>query len=416
MFVGDDWSEEHHDVEIQDPTGRRLAKAKLGEGVAGVARLHEMIAAHLHEDAEVGQVEIGIETDRGPWVQALLAAGYRVFAINPLQVAQYRKRHSVSGGKSDAADAHTLADMVRTDSHQLRPIAGDSEEAAAIKVVARAHKTLIWERTRTILRLRHALREYFPGALIAYPKLAEPDVLELLGAAPDPRSAAKLSTAKIRAALGRARRRDIEAKAEAIKTALRAEQLAQPPKVAAAYAAAVRAHVAMLTALNEQIMVMEEQVEAHFLQHPDAEIYRSQPGLACVLGARVLGEFGDDADRYASAKARRNYAGTSPITRQSGKKKLVIARYVRNDRLIDPLIGQAFASLRTSPGARAYYDKQRARGLGHYAALRQVSNRLVGILHGCLRTGRPYDEAIAWSDQQAARLAAEHKNKSKRAA
>lgn len=241
-------------------------------------------------------------------------------------------------------------------------------------------------------------------------------MLELLGAAPDPRSAAKLSTAKIRAALGRARRRDIEAKAEAIKTALRAEQLAQPPKVAAAYAAAVRAHVAMLTALNEQIMVMEEQVEAHFLQHPDAEIYRSQPGLACVLGARVLGEFGDDADRYASAKARRNYAGTSPITRQSGKKKLVIARYVRNDRLIDPLIGQAFASLRTSPGARAYYDKQRARGLGHYAALRQVSNRLVGILHGCLRTGRPYDEAIAWSDQQAARLAAEHKNKSKRAA
>lgn len=163
LFVGDDWSEEHHDVEIQDPTGRRLAKAKLGEGVAGVARLHEMIAAHLHEDAEVGQVEIGIETDRGPWVQALLAAGYRVFAINPLQVAQYRKRHSVSGGKSDAADAHTLADMVRTDSHQLRPIAGDSEEAAAIKVVARAHKTLIWERTRTILRLRHALREYFPA-------------------------------------------------------------------------------------------------------------------------------------------------------------------------------------------------------------------------------------------------------------
>lgn len=134
----------------------------------------------------------------------------------------------------------------------------------------------------------------------------------------------------------------------------------------------------------------------------------SQPGLACVLGARVLGEFGDDADRYASAKARRNYAGTSPITRQSGKKKLVIARYVRNDRLIDPLIGQAFASLRTSPGARAYYDKQRARGLGHYAALRQVSNRLVGILHGCLKTGTPYGGAIAWSHQGVGTPVVEH--------
>jgi transposase len=144
---------------------------------------------------------------------------------------------------------------------------------------------------------------------------------------------------------------------------------------------------------------MEEQVEAHFLRHPDAEIYLSQPGLACVLGARVLGEFGDDPDHYADAKARRNYAGTSPITRQSGKKKLVMARYIRNDRLIDPLMGQAFSALQTSPGARAYYDKQRSRGLGHYAALCQVANRLVGILHGCLKTGTPYDEATAWSHQ-----------------
>jgi transposase len=156
LFVGDDWAEEHHDVELQDEAGRRLGKAKLGEGIAGIARLHELIAEHLDLDAEPDQVVIGIETDRGPWVQALLAAGYQVYAINPLQVARYRERHSVSGAKSDAADAHTLADMVRTDRHQLRPIAGDSDLAEAIKVVARAHKTLIWERTRHTLRLRHA--------------------------------------------------------------------------------------------------------------------------------------------------------------------------------------------------------------------------------------------------------------------
>ncbi len=206
LFVGDDWAEEHHDVKVQDEAGRRLGKAKLAEGIGGIARLHELIAEHLDADAAAEQVVIGIETDRGPWVQALLAAGYRVWAINPLQVAHYRERHSVSGAKSDAGDAHTLADMMRTDRHQLRPIAGDSAQAEAIKVVARAHKTLLWERTRHTLRLRVALREFFPAALEAFAELTGAEALELLGRAPDPVSAAGLSTAQITAALKRAHR------------------------------------------------------------------------------------------------------------------------------------------------------------------------------------------------------------------
>jgi transposase len=397
LFVGDDWAEDHHDVEVQDEAGRRLGKAKLGEGIAGIARLHELIAEHQDENAEAEQVVIGIETDRGPWVQALLAAGYRVWAINPLQVARYRERHSVSGAKSDAADAHTLADMVRTDRHQLRPVAGDSDLAEAIKVVARAHKTLLWERTRHMLRLRVALREFFPAALEAFAELTAAEALELLGKAPDPVSAAGLTTAQITAALKRARRRQVADKAQAIRAALGAEHLTQPAAVVSAYAATVRAQVAILATLGAEITRMEEQVAAHFGRHPEVEIYRSQPGLGQILGARVLAEFGDDPTRYPDARSRKNYAGTSPITRQSGKKKLVLARYVHNDRLIDALGRQAFAAMIASPGARAYYDQLRGRGVGHHAALRQLANRLVGILHGCLKTGTTYDEATAWS-------------------
>jgi transposase len=400
LFVGDDWAEDHHDVEVQDEVGRRLGKAKLGEGIAGIARLHELIAEHLDQDAEAQQVVVGIETDRGPWVQALLAAGYRVWAINPLQVARYRERHSVSGAKSDAADAHTLADMVRTDRHQLRPIAGDSDLAEAIKVVARAHKTLIWERTRHTLRLRVALREFFPAALEAFAELSAAEALELLGRAPDPVSAARLTTAQITGALKRARRHHAADKAQAIRAALGAEHLTQPTVVATAFAATVRAQVAILAILNAEITRMQEQVEAHFGRHPEVEIYRSQPGLGQILGARVLAEFGDDPTRYADARSRKNYAATSPITRQSGKKQLVLARYVHNDRLIDALGRQAFAALIASPGARAYYDELRGRGVGHHAALRQLANRLVGILHGCLKTGTTYDEATAWSHRQ----------------
>lgn len=401
LFVGDDWAEDHHDVEVMDPSGRRLAKARLPEGVAGITRLHAMIGQCLGEDVDVegvaARVKIGIETDRGPWVQALVAAGYTVYPVNPLQAARYRERLALSGAKSDAADAHMLADMVRNDSHQLRSIAGDSAEAEAVKVVARMHKTLIWERTRAVQRLRHALREYFPAALEAFEDLDAGDTLELLAKAPAPAAAARLSLSQISAALRRARRRDIPAKAAAIQMVLRAEHLGRPAVVTDAYAASVRALVALLGTLNEQVKALQGQVEAHFGRHPDAKIILSQPGLGAVLGARVLSEFGDEHARYASAKARKNYAATSPITRASGKKRTVAARFVHNDRLIDALMTQAFTALCNSPGARAYYDRQRARGASHNAALRQLANRLVGILHGCLKTGTLYDETTAWS-------------------
>jgi transposase len=169
--------------------------------------------------------------------------------------------------------------------------------------------------------------------------------------------------------------------------------------VTGAYAVSVQALVAVLGTLNAQVKAMEGQVEAHFGQHPDAELIQSQPGLGAVLGARVLAEFGDAPSRYASAKARKNYAATSPITRASGRKKVVAARFVHNDRLVDALMTQAFSALNASPGARAYYDHQRARGSEHNAALRQLANRLVGILHGCLKTRTRYDEATAWSHQ-----------------
>jgi transposase len=407
LFVGDDWAEDHHDVELMDQAGRTLAKARLPEGVAGIARLHAMIAEQLGEDADEAEVLVGIETERGPWVAALLAAGYTVYAVNPLQAARYRERHGVSGAKSDPADAHTLADMVRTDAHQLRPVAADSPDAEAIKVIARAHKTLIWERTRHVLRLRHALREYFPAALEAFEDLDAADTLQLLTKAPDPASAAKLTRTQIRAALKGARRRDIDTKTARIQDALRSRHLGRHEVITGAYAATTRSIVAVLGVLNEQIKVLQGQVAEHFGRHPDAEIIMSQPGMGPLLGARVLAEFGDATGRYADAKARKNYAGTSPITRASGKKKVVAARFVHNDRLIDALILQAQSALRASPGARAYYDKQRARGLGHNAALRQLANRLVGILHGCLKTRTNYNESTAWpqhnnQDQQTA--------------
>ena len=403
IFIGDDWAEEHHDVYLMDEAGRRLASRRLPEGLTGVRQLHELIGEHVQES---NQVVIGIETDRGLWVGALTATGYQVYAINPLAVAHYRDRHHVSGAKSDAGDAKLLADLVRTDRHNHRPIAGDSADVEAIKVLARAHQNLIWTRTRHTNALRSALREYYPGALVAFEDLAHGDSLGVLRRAPTPEQGARLSLTAIQSALKRGgRQRNIAARAREIRAALGTEQLAAPATVTAAFAATTRAAVGIIAELNRQISDLETTLAEHFEKHPDADIYLSLPGLGVILGARVLGEFGDDPNRYTDAKSRKNYAGTSPLTVASGKKRAVLARHVRNRRLYDAIDHWALCALNNSPGARAFYDQHRAAGDVHHQALRALGNRLVAILHGCLRHHAIYSEDIAWAHRQITKAA-----------
>jgi len=408
LFIGDDWAEDHHDVEVEDGDGRRLARARLPEGLEGITRLHALLAEHapvswaaLPAAEAAGQVVVGIETDRGPWVTALRAAGYQVYAINPLSSARYRERHSTSGAKSDAGDAHVLAEIVGLDRAHHRPVAGDSDLADSIKLLARAHQSAIWDRTRQVLRLRSTLREFFPAALEAFADLSASDTLTLLARAPSPASAATLTRSQVSAALRAARRHHVEEKVTVLLGVLRAPALRQPPKLDNAYATLVLGQVRVIAALNAQIEQLAQVVAEHFDRHPAAETYLSQPGLGVVLAARVMGEFGDDAARFADARARKNYSGQSPITRASGKKSVVLARYATNRRLGAALHLQAYSALTASPGARAYYDTIRARGTGHHAALRQLANRLVGILHGCLKKGTCYDEDKAWQHHRA---------------
>ncbi len=394
VFVGHDWAEAHHDVHVQDAEGKRLAKARLAEGIEGVARFHELVSSFIDEP---GEVTIATETDRGLFVGALVAAGYKVLAVNPMSTSRYRQRHSTSGAKSDPGDAFALAELARTDGHNHRPVAGDSDLAEAVKVLARAHQSLIWSRQRQVNQLRSTLREFYPGALDAFDDLASGDALAVLAVAPTPSLGRRLARAKIASALCRGgRQRRVEERAAQIQAALRAPQLQAPDLVARAMGSSVAALVAVIAELVAQTARLEAELAERFEQHPDAKIIRSLPGLGMTLGARVLAEFGDDPNRYADAKSRKNYAGTSPITRESGTRRIVLARYARNTRLADAAYQWAFCATNPSPGARAFYDQRRAAGDTHHAALRALANRLVGILHGCLRHGTLYDEHLAW--------------------
>ena len=393
IFVGDDWAEAHHDVCVMVESGTRVAAGRFDEGAVGMAAFHALMAEHCDDPS---QVVIGIETDRGLWVHALIGAGYRVYAINPKSVARYRDRHSVSGAKSDAGDAKVLADLVRTDRHNHRPVAGDSSQVEGVKVLARAHQTLIRERTRHTNQMRNALREYYPAALTAFRDLADRDTLVILGRAPTPQTGRGLTKRQIEAALKQGgRKRNLPTRTDEIHAALQAEQLAASEPISRAFGAVTVSMVSILTELNRQIGQLETELDTHFEQHPDAVILRSLPGVGVIIGARVLGEFGDDPNRYTDAKSRKNYAGTSPITRASGKSRIVAARYIKNERLTDATTRWAFCALTASPGPRAFYDEHRAKGNSHHQALRALANRLVGILHGCLRYQATYNEHTA---------------------
>ncbi|GAA3086620.1 IS110 family transposase [Pseudonocardia yunnanensis] len=367
--------------------------------MAGIAALHAVVADHLTEDGEPDQVMVGIETDRRPWVQALLCAGYLVYAV-------IRSKRPATANDT-APRARRATPGMRTywpswcdwtGAHH-RPVAGDSAIAKHVKVVAKAHQSMVWSRQHQSNTLRSMLREYYPGALTVFGSdLAGRDALAVLALAPTPAKAARLTEHQIAAALHRAgRQRNITTRADEIVAGLRAQQLPARPGVVDAYAAAAQALSAVITELARQTTILQSEVEAGFGRHPDVEIYLSQPGLGRILGARVLAEFGDDPHRYLDAKARKNYSGMAPITKASGKSRAVLARHARNRRLADALYQQAFAALTSSPGARTYYDTHRARGNAHHQALRTLANRLVGILHGCLRHHTPYNETLAWA-------------------
>ncbi len=399
IFVGVDWAEAHNDVLVMDESGVALGRGRFATGIAGLRQLHALVADHTEDP---GQVIIGIEIDRGLLVDSLVGAGYCVYAVNPLAASRYRDRHTTSGAKSDAGDAKLLADLVRTDRHNHRPLAGDSDEVGAIRVLARAHQGLVWTRQRQVNALRSALRDYYPAALAAFgTDLTHTDALAILSVAPTPERARTLSRAKIAAALRRAgRQRNIDQRATEIQSALRTEQPEGPLQIAEAFGAVSAARVAVLVSLNGQIAELEQALAEHFDRHPDAEILRSLPGLGPVLGARVLGEFGDDPSRFADTKGRKAYGGTAPITKSSGRSLVVLARVARNRRLADALEWWAFCSLGPSPGARRYYDALRARGKTHSQATRQLANRWVGILHACLERHEAYREDVAWPERQ----------------
>ena len=400
LFVGDDWAEDHHDVELH---GRDRPAA--GQGAAARGRGGDRPAARDDRRAArratptSAEVVVGIETDRGPWVQALIAAGYPVYRGQPAAGGPYRERHRrVRGQERRRRRAHAG----RHGPHRLATSCGRSPgtapQAEAVKVVTRAHKTLIWERTRHAAAAARAARVLPRRAGGLRRPRPPPTPWNCSTKAPTRPSAAPADhRADQRGAQTRPPPRHRRRKAAAIQAALRAEHLGQPAVVTAAYAAAVRAQVAILTILNEQIKTLQGQVEAHFGRHPDAEIILSQPGL----GPSSAPGCSPSSATTTTATPTPRPARTTPAPARSparpARRRSSLARFVHNDRLIDALMAQAFSALHgltRRPRLLRPAPRPRRRPQRRAAPTRQPARRHPARLP---QTRTLYDEATAWS-------------------
>jgi transposase len=409
LFCGIDWAEDHHDIALVDRDGGLVARLRVSDDAAGLARLLDLLAEK--GDSPGDPVPVAIETPRGLLVACLRATGRRVYPVNPMATARYRDRHSMAGRKSDHGDAVVLANILRTDLHAHRPLPAGSELAQAVAVLARAQQDAVWDRVAAHNKLRSHLREYFPGFLAAFAAakggIMRPEARAILAAAPTPADAAKLTLAQLRALLRKAgRSRGIDAEAQRLRGAFRQEQMRQLPLVEQAMGRQSLALLRQLDAACQSAGDLEAAAVEAFNQHPDAGIITSFPGTGALTGARVLAEIGDDRSRFQDARGLKAYAGAAPVTRASGKSRSVTHRRVKNNRLAAAGYIWAFSAITASPGARGHYDRRREAGDRHAAAQRNLFSRLLGCLHHCLATGQCYDEVTAFPARTAPAAAA----------
>lgn len=399
LFCGIDWATDHHEIAVVDHTGRLVAGGRVENTASGFEALLAMLADAGEDPHE--PVPVAIETDHGLWVAALTASGRQVYPINPLAASRYRSRHVVSGAKSDAVDARTLANILRTDLPEHRPRSNDSELAQSVRVLARAQQDTIWNRQQVTNRVIALLKEFYPAALEAFAGLeggiTRADARMILTAAPTPAQAATLTPARLRKLMAKAgRQRYLDRDAGRLREVFTAEHLRQPAMIEEAMGRQLSALLGQLNAICTAVADLTEAVTETFHRHPDAKILTSFPGVGPVVGARVLAEIGDDRSKFDDARGLKAFAGSAPITRASGKKTVITHRHIKNRRLAAAGSIWAMAALKSSPGARRHYDARRAKGDWLQEAKRHLFNKFLGQLHHCLQTGQTYDETHAF--------------------
>jgi transposase len=374
-YVGLDWADTHHDVDVLDEAGKRVGARRFPHSYEGLNELKQFLLSIAASPENLACI---VETNHGLLISFLLSSGIPVYPVNPQMAHKLRK---VAGAKTDQIDAHLLAKMGRFDLDEMRRLEPDSPVVQELKTLTRDQDSLIQMQTRLVNQLTACLKEYYPAALNLFTKLQQHSTLVFLQAYPTPQEAQAASLEQITAALRKGLHTNPKRVAPRILKELHRPQLVASPVI-------VRAKSRLMVSLAKQLLVViediasyDKQISTLFLTHKDQEMWSSLPGAAKRLAPRLLAEWGDDRGRYTDANSVQTLAGTAPVPFQSGNYAKAHKRSACLKPLRNHLHQFAWESTLSEPWALAYYQRKRAEGKSYSVAIRALANVWVRIIY-----------------------------------
>jgi len=392
LFAGLDWAKDHHDIVAVNAQGRVVVELTIPDTAEGWGGLREKLSAQV--GGILSAVAVAVETNNGPAVERLLALGCRVYPMNPKAAGRYRDRKAPSGGRNDRLDAFSFADGLRTDGHAWRALKADDPLTQELRLLCRDEVQLIRQRTALVNQLQAALHEYYPAALEAFDDWVSPGAWSFVERFPTAAALVAAGKRQWEKFLHSHRLYRPETYPRRLEVFARADRFAGPPAVTEAKSRLAVALAGQLRVLQKHIDEYRAAIEALFAKHPDHDLFDSLPGAGKKLAPRLLGELGDDRDRFEDAQGLQCYGGTAPVTIQSGKSRFVKLRRACNKWLRTTVHLWANLSRAECVWAAAYYDRKREEGKSHATALRCLGQRWLKILVRMRQDRRPYDEAL----------------------
>lgn len=387
FYVGIDWADQKHHVFIVDEEGREIEVLVIPHDYKGLSRLRDSLRKLA---APKDQILIALETSKGLLVDFLLQEGFTLYPINPKAVDRYRDRYRASQAKSDFFDALVLANILRTDRERFRPLLPDTPLTRELRILTRDQQHLITMQTRLVLKLEACLKDYYPVALGLFSELCQPLTLDFLETFPQP---APVSLTRLKKFFREHHYPQPEQKAKEVYEKLTAPQIPVEEFTIRAKSRLLLTLIAELRVLSQQLKGYDREIARLFCEHADHPMFQSLPGAGPKIGPRLLAQMGDNRDRYTTANQVQGEAGTAPVTRASGKYKIVILRRACRKPFRNVVHQFAFCSLRESKWARQFYDQQITSGKTHAEALRALGHKWLKIIFRLWQDRVLYDES-----------------------
>ncbi len=389
-FVGVDWADCKHDISIVSPTNGKPVHQVIAHTPESLSEW----LTKLRQQYPEGQIAICLEQSKGALIFHLLGYDFlTLFPVNPKSLARFREAFTPSGAKSDFSDADYLREFVATHRDRLRPWKPDDELSRTIAFFAEDRRKAVDERTRLTSKFGSTLKKYFPQALeLLGDKLHSKMALDFIGRWPrlaDVQKAKQKTVENFYVTHNSRSPQLIEKRLKFIRSGV---SLTNDKAVIKSCVLIVKMLVGQIVQLNSSIEEYENELKTLYNNHPDKDIFDSFPGSGGALGPRLLAAWGSDRNRYDSANSMQKYSGTAPVTRASGKSKVVMRRLACPTFLLQTFHEFANCSRRVSVWAQAYYEMLRDRGKGHHTAVRALAFKWIRIMYRCWKDRTKYVE------------------------